>query len=429
MQAFITFLEKYFMPVAGKIADQRHLRAIRDGILVALPFLIIGSFFLIVAFPPIEALEKAVAPYRGNLLLPVGATFDIMTILVTFGIGYYLAQGYKLDPIAGGAISLVAFLVSTPFKDGGIPTAQTGAQGLFVGIIVALISVEIVRLFVKNNIVIKMPQGVPPAVARGFSALLPSTGVILLAWLVRLGLTAAWGVDLHQIVVKLISAPLSALGGTLGGAIVAVVAVQLLWSAGIHGAAIVGGIMSPIWIALSVANQQAIAANQPLPNIITTQFFELFIYIGGSGSTLALAFLMLFWAKSKQLKSIGKVAIAPGIFNINEPITFGMPIVMNPILIVPFILTPVVLAIVTYFAMSTGLVARPYAMAPWTSPTIISGWISTGSISASVLQLINFLIGGAIYYPFFRLWDKQKLAEETAGETKATGGHGVAISG
>jgi cellobiose PTS system EIIC component len=151
-----------------------------------------------------------------------------------------------------------------------------------------------------------------------------------------------------------------------------------------------------------------------LPNVITQQFFDLWIYIGGSGATLALAIAMLLRARSQQLKSLGRLAIAPGIFNINEPITFGMPIVMNPLLIIPFILVPIVLTIVSYVAMAAGLVAKPSGVAvPWTTPIIISGYLATGGkISGSILQIINFFIALAIYYPFFVMWDRQKAAEE-----------------
>lgn len=418
MQGFTAFLEKYFMPVAGRIAEQKHLRAIRDGIIVTMPFLIIGAFFLIVAFPPYQPWMDALAPYRPNLLIPQGAAFDTMSILVTFAIGYYLAQNYKLDALSGGAMSLIAFFISTPFVNGGIPTAQTGAQGLFVGIICAIVAVEIQKVFVRNNIVIRMPDGVPPAVARSFSALLPGLAVMILFWLVRLALVLGLGINLHQVVTKLVTVPLSHLGGSLGGALIAVLAIHLLWACGLHGAAIVGGIMSPIWLALSTANQNAFAAGQAIPNVITQQFFDLYLYIGGSGSTLALAFLMLVFARSQQLKQIGRLSIAPGLFNINEPITFGMPIVMNPILIVPFILTPIVLTIVTYVAMATGIVARVHAIAPWTSPFIISGILTTGW-SGGLLQVVNFLLGGLIYYPFFRLWDKKLKAEEDGTTAKA----------
>jgi PTS system cellobiose-specific IIC component len=213
---------------------------------------------------------------------------------------------------------------------------------------------------------------------------------------------------------QVLQIPLEGLSDSLGAAIIAVLLVQLLWSVGIHGAAIVGGVMGPIWLSLMDQNRQAWEAGKDLPNVITSQFFDLWIYVGGSGATLGLVLMMLLWARSKQLKTIGRLAIGPGIFNINEPVTFGMPIVMNPLLIIPFILAPLVLTLITYLAMSTGIVPRPAGIAvPWTMPVIISGYLASGGkIMGAVLQVVNLIIAALIYYPFLRVWDKQKLAEE-----------------
>lgn len=160
---------------------------------------------------------------------------------------------------------------------------------------------------------------------------------------------------------------------------VAVILVHVLWACGIHGAAIVGGVMGPIWLSLMDQNRVAFQSGHTLPNTVTQQFFDLWIYMGGSGATLALVVAMLLFARSQQLKSLGRLSIAPGIFNINEMVTFGMPIVLNPLLLIPFILVPVVLTIVTYFAMEWGLAARPSGAAvPWTTPIIFSGYLATG---------------------------------------------------
>nr|WP_241254726.1 PTS cellobiose transporter subunit IIC [Brevibacillus sp. SYP-B805] len=433
VNAFISFLENRFMPVAGRIAEQKHLQAVRDGIILALPLLIIGSLFLILGFLPIPGYNEFMAGVFGEkwlskLLYPVNATFDIMAIIVSFGVAYRLAEKYKVDPLASGAISLAAFLLATPYVvkftpegateavdvGGAIPVALMGSQGLFVAMILALLSTEIYRKIIQKNIVIKLPDGVPPSVARSFVALIPAFFVILTVWLIRMIIEVTPFESVHNIVSKILASPLNALGGTLIGAIVAVILVHLLWSAGIHGAAIVGGVMGPIWLSLMDQNRIAFQAGQEPPNVITQQFFDLWIYAGGSGATLAMVILMLTIAKSEQMKSIGRVSIAPGLFNINEPVTFGMPVVMNPILIIPFILAPVVLVIVTYLAMASGLVAKPSGIAvPWTTPPIISGYLATGGkISGSILQLINFFISMAIYYPFFRMWDQQKFAEE-----------------
>jgi cellobiose PTS system EIIC component len=433
MSKINNILENKIMPVAGRIAAQRHLQALRDGLILTMPLIIVGSLFLILGFIPIPGYADFMAGIFGEawlskLLYPVGATFDIMALIAAFGIAYRLAEKYGLDALSAGAISVAAFLLATPYQvsflpegakeaimvGGAIPTALMGSKGLFVAMLVAMLSTEIYRFVVQRNIVIRMPDGVPPAVSKSFIALIPGFFVIAIIWILRLIIEQTSFASLHNIVGELLGKPLGVLGGSLIGSLVAVLLIQLLWSCGLHGASIVGGVMGPIWLSSMDANRIAFQDGQNLPNIFTQQFFDIFIYVGGSGATLALVIAMLFWAKSQQMKQLGRLAIGPGLFNINEPITFGMPIVMNPLMIVPFILAPLVMVITTYFAMSTGLVAKPAGIAvPWTMPPIIGGYLAAGGkISGAILQIVNFVICFGIYYPFFKMWDRQKLAEE-----------------
>lgn len=427
-------LENKVMPVAARIAGQRHLQALRDGLILTMPLIIIGSVFLILGFLPIPGYEEFMARTFGDawltkLLYPVGATFDIMALIAGFGIAYRLAEKYGVDALSAGAISVAAFLLATPYQvsflaegatkavlvGGAIPAVLMGSQGLFVAMIIAMLSTEIYRYIIQKNIVIKMPEGVPPAVSKSFIALIPGAIVITVIWLLRLLVEQTDFESLHNVVGIILGKPLGALGGSLIGSLVAVFFIQLLWSCGLHGASIVGGVMGPIWLASMDANRIAFQGGaSELPNIFTQQFFDIFIYIGGSGATLALVLAMLLFARSQQMKQLGRLAVGPGLFNINEPITFGMPIVMNPLMIVPFILAPLAIVIVTYIAMSTGFVARPSGIAvPWTMPPIIGGYLAAGNkFSGAILQLVNFFVAFAIYYPFFRMWDKQKYAEE-----------------
>ncbi|WP_026692367.1 PTS cellobiose transporter subunit IIC [Peribacillus kribbensis] len=427
------FLEYRVMPAAGRIAAQRHLQALRDGIILTMPLIIVGSLFLILGYLPIPGYADFMAGIFGDawltkLTYPVGATFDIMALIAAFGIAYRLAEKYNVDALTAGAISVAAFLLATPYQvpftpegaskavmvGGAIPSALMGSKGLFVAMLIAMLSTEIYRFIIQKNIIIKMPDGVPPAVAKSFVALIPGFAVIALIWILRLIVEQTSFESLHNIVGELLGKPLGILGGSLIGSLFAVFLIQLLWSCGLHGASIVGGVMGPIWLSAMDANRVAFQADQTLPNIFTQQFFDIFIYIGGSGATLALVIAMVLRSRSRQMKQLGGLAIGPGLFNINEPITFGMPIVMNPLMIVPFILTPMVMVIVTYIAMRTGLVAKPAGIAvPWTMPPIIGGYLAAGGkISGAVLQLINFALAFGIYYPFFRIWDNQKYAEE-----------------
>ncbi|MDO8227232.1 PTS lichenan transporter subunit IIC [Bacillus cabrialesii] len=426
-------LEEKVMPIAGRIAGQRHLQALRDGIILTMPLIIIGSFFLIIGNLPIPGYAEFMAKTFGSswsekLAYPVDATFEIMGLVAAFGIAYRLAEKYGVDALSAGAISLAAFLLATPYQvpftpdgstkeimvGGGIPLSLMGSKGLFVAMIIAMVSTEIYRLIIQRNLVFKMPDGVPPAVSKSFVALIPGFVVIFLIWGARLIVEATPFESLHNIVSVLLGTPLSILGGSLGGSLVAEAVKMLLWACGLHGANIVGGVMAPIWYGAMDANRIAFQAGEVLPKIFTQQFFDIWVNIGGSGATLALVVTMFLRARSKQMKQLGKLAIGPAIFNINEPIIFGMPIVMNPMLLLPFIITPLVTVTLTYIGMSTGLVAKPAGIAvPWTMPPIFSGYLATGGkVSGAVMQAINIAVSFVVYYPFFRMWDKQKLKEE-----------------
>lgn len=425
MKGFTAFLERYLMPMAGRVAAQRHLGAVRDGIIATMPYLIIGSIVLILGNLPIKALADALAPFRPYIVAPYFATFAVLTIFATFGIGYALAQRYKLDPVAGGMMALVAFFLSTPVGADGwsFSMGHLSAGGLFVGIICALVAVEIYRFFVARKIVITMPGAVPPAVGRSFSALLPGAGVVLFFWALQiilwifgknvLGLEAQF--TLHNVVATILG-PLKILAGSLPGALLIVLVIHLLWAVGAHGGNIMAGISGPVFLALMDENIQALAGGKVAEHIFTSSFFDIFVYVGGAGSTLGLAIVMAFFAKSQQLKTLGRLSVGPGLFNINEPILFGAPIVMNPLLLVPFIASPLILTFVTWLAMTTGLLAKTVALAPWTSPFFLGGFVSTNSAMGLVVACINVVLATAIYYPFFRLYDAQRVREES-GET------------
>jgi PTS system cellobiose-specific IIC component len=409
-------LENKVMPIAGRLAAQRHLNALRDGIILTMPLIIVGSLFLILANLPIPGYFEFMAGIFGDdwatkLSYPVGVTFDIMALIACFGVAYRLAEKYPVDPLTAGAIAVAAFLLATPYQvsftpegtaeaiqvAGGIPVALMGSQGLFVAMMIAMFSTEVYRFVVEKDIVIKMPDGVPPAVTKSFIALIPGFIVITSVWLARILVEMTSFETLHNLVTQIVGAPLSLVGGSLIGNLFAVFIAMLLWSVGLHGMNIVNGVMAPIWYGAMDENRIAFQAGEELPNIFTLQFIEM-MNVGGSGATFALVVMMLLWARSQQLKQLGRLSAGPGAFNINEPVIFGMPIVMNPLLIIPFVLTPLVTVIVTYVAMSTGIVAKPAGIAvPWTMPPILHGYLITGgNISGAIMQLVNILIAFAI---------------------------------
>ena len=401
------------------------MAAIRKGIISTLPLTIVGSFFTILSNMPIPAVAHFLAPYQEILDIPFRFTVGILSLYATFGIAYSLAQYYKLDPLTNGIIGVMAFLVATAkplhvLKPQGIVEAgrylniaNLSASSLFAAIVTALVSVEIVHYFTKHNITIKMPDGVPPEVANSFAGLFPAAVVLILFWLVRhlLGFNIATFLSSLLMPLKGILA-----GNSLGGGILTILFITIFWTLGIHGTAIMDPIIRPFWemaIAKNMTEFQAGTNVHHLSTIFTEQFLQWFVWIGGAGGTLALVILFLF-SKSNYLKELGRLALLPGLFNINEPVMFGAPIVLNPILAIPFIIAPIVTAVIAYFATISGLVPMMMARLPFSFPAPIAALMSTNwSWQALVLSLVNFMVDLVIYYPFFKVFEYQQLQRET----------------
>ncbi|CAM2884466.1 PTS sugar transporter subunit IIC [Erysipelothrix tonsillarum] len=425
MDAFVKFLDEKLSAPMAKLANQRHLRAIRDGIIATLPLIIVGSFFLILASPPLPeswGIYKFLKANAAQILLPFRLTMAIMTLYATFGIGSSLAKSYKLDELSGGILATAAFLltfipVNVP-ADAGLevsgwvlPMANLGGGGMFVGIITSILAVEIFRWTDKSNFKISMPPQVPTSVARSFEALVPTAIILVLMATITYWIGFNW----HTFIAGLV-APIVHAADTLPSVLVIVFLVTFFWSFGIHGVSIIGTLARPIWLQLLDTNAIASAAGQPLPAISAEPFYQWFIWIGGSGATIGLAIAMAFFSKSAYAKSLGKTAFIPACFNINEPIIFGAPIVMNPILIIPFIITPMIGTIIAWVATSAGLVSRVIVTAPWTLPGPIGAYIATGGdFRAAILNIILIIVSVVIYYPFFKMYDKKLLEEEQAG--------------
>jgi PTS system cellobiose-specific IIC component len=414
MNKFFEWVERVLMPPMAKLSEQRHLRAIRDGIVSTLPLLIVGSFFLIFAFPPIPKLAEMMSPELvSKILIPFRLTMGLMSLYASYGIGYSLARSYKLDGISGGILSMAAFIMTTiplTMEEAGfvLPMENLGGAGMFVAILMAIFAVEIMRTLQTRDIMIKMPEGVPDSVARSFEALIPAAAVIIIIWVVRVMLDF----DIQAFIMNLFK-PLVRAGNTLPGILIPILLITLLWAAGIHGVSVVGSIARPIWMVLLDENMTALADGaKVLPNVAPEPFFQWFIWIGGSGATLGLVFLFLT-SKSDYLKRLGKACLLPGICNINEPIIFGAPIVLNPLLGIPFIIGPIITGIVSYVALYFNMVNRPSITPPWTLPAPIGAYLATnGDWRSIILVIINILIMVAIYYPFFKAYEKQLLREE-----------------
>ena len=436
-------LEQLSMKMA-KISEQRHLRAIRDGIVSTLPLIIVGSVFLILAFPPFPkewGISVLAKKYAVQMLLPYRMTMFIMGLYAVMGIGYSLAKSYKLDGITGAILSVCAFLLTIMPKminpvevinqtvngqavqiiveegtkgsqllqeDLGyvMQMSKLGSAGLFVGIIVAIFAVEVYRLTTTTGFKIRMPEAVPESVARSFEALTPAAIIIF-----TLTILTYWlKIDLHDIIGSVIK-PILKFSDSWFSVILIVFMITFFWSFGIHGDSIVGSVVRPLWLMLLEQNATALANGQPVPHIAAEPLYQWFVWIGGSGTTIGFALLLLFKSKSAYGKTLGKAAILPSIFNINEPIIFGAPIVLNPTLLPPFIIVPVVNATIAYFAMAAGLVNRVTSTPPWTLPGPIGAFLATnGDFRALILNVILIVISIIINYPYYKLYEKNLLA-------------------
>ncbi|NMF05685.1 PTS sugar transporter subunit IIC [Clostridium beijerinckii] len=411
MNKFFNWLEKYLLPPMTKLSEQRHLKAIRDGIVSTIPLIIIGSFFLVIAVPPNDWLKQLVAPYVNQIMFPYRLSMGIMALYASFGIAYNLAKSYKLDPLSGGSLGLAAFLLTNVplnIDPNGwmLSLSSLGGSGMFTAIIMSIFAVEIFRVCKEKNLTIKMPKEVPISVANSFAALIPAAFIIVPIWIIR----DLLNFDIQKFVLSIFT-PLVTAGNSLPGILVPILLITLLWGCGIHGDSVVGTVARPIWLAMLDANVAAQAAGQPIPNIAPEPFFQWFVWIGGSGATIGLVILML-GSKSRYLKDIARASLIPGICNINEPVIFGAPIMLNPLLIIPFVLGPLICGCVSYFAMTLNLVSKPVILAPWTLPAPIGAYLATGGDwRAIILVLINIAIVTALYFPFLKAYEKKLIKE------------------
>lgn len=420
-QSMIAVIEQSITPLAGRLGQQKYVIAIRDGFTAALPFMIIGSFMLVFIFPPFSPdttngfargwLDFS-QHYREQLMLPFNLSMGVMTFFISVGIGASLGRQFQLDPVMSGLLAFIAFLlVAAPYADGKISTQYLSGQGIFTALITAIYSTRVYAWLKQNNITIRLPKEVPTGVARSFEILIPVLVVIATLHPLNLFIEAQTGMILPQAIMHLLE-PLVSASDSLPAILLSVLMCQIFWFAGIHGSLIVTGIMNPFWMANLSVNQAAMAAGTAIPHIYVQGFWDHYLLIGGVGSTLPLA-LMLLRSKAVHLRTIGRMGVVPGVFNINEPILFGAPIIMNPLFFLPFVLVPMVNATLAYFALKLDLVSRVVSMTPWTTPAPIgASWAANWSFSPVILCLICMATAMVMYLPFLKAYEKQLLAQE-----------------
>ena len=424
----MNWFEEHVVPTMTKVGQLKYLLVLRDAFMLTFPITIFGSFAVVLMNLPFvpQGFKDAMTSVFGNV---GNATTNVVAMFLAFGIGYYLckANGHDSDAQYVGATSLSAFLLVTPalktLADGTQVTgvfniSQLGAQGMFVCMIMAFIAAEAYTFVLKKGWKITMPPMVPPTVSKSFSALIPVLFSLFVVTIINFGIVSIFNSDIHALIVKWIQAPLVNIGSTLGAALVITGAMQFLWFFGIHGDNVIGAVSKPIMEVLRLENLEAFQAGEAIPHIVNQQFLNTFRNgMGGAGGTLIVVAMMVFIMKSKHLKDLGKLAIGPGVFNVNEPVTFGLPTVLNPLCLFPMIVGPLLATVVAYYAMAWGIVPLCTGVEiPWTTPFFISGMMATNSIMGGLLQLVQMAIIGLIWFPFLKMIDKQSLGEDVQNE-------------
>lgn len=442
MNKLFEFLEKYLMGPMGKVSTWRPVRAIVAAGMASIPFTIVGSAFLVLSVIPqafnlqfiVDLWANSFDKIQALYLLAYKCTMGILSLYFAIVIGYEYTKIYveeeelNLNPLNGGLLAVFAYFLTIPeltyskgvisavtgkttiggWTVGGDSLTRLSTSGMFTAILMSILAVQLYRLCVKKNWVIKMPEAVPEGVARSFTALIPGF-VIAFAVLVINGIFILFGTDIYK-VIAIPFAFVSHITNTWLGIVVIYLLVHALWIVGIHGANIVMGLVNPILLANMAQNVDGkfIA--------YAGEFTNSYVTIGGSGATLLLCFYIAFRAKSDQLRMLGKASMGPAIFNINEPLIFGLPIVYNPMLTIPFILAPIVSASIGYWSVQLGLAGKAIAQTPWPTPIGIGAYVgSGGNIGAFVVALICALAAFVIWYPFIKMYDSKLYKEEMDG--------------
>lgn len=394
MNFISNFIEEKMVPVVSKFASLRYMRALKSGFMVIMPLTIIASVFLLITDFPIngypEFMAKIFGPEWDSFLSPAyRATFDMMGILLAGTIAYKLAESDEVDPLPVMIISIVAYVIVTPkfvTAESGevinkvLPMAWLGTKGVITAIIMSITSTEIYRFIVKKNLVIKLPENVPPMVYKSFFSLVPGVIVVAFALLVN-GVFLTMGKSMHEFIYDILQVPLQGLTASPIAITIVAGLNGFLWWFGIHPT-VVNSIVNPLLNANSVENLELFkqgALTLENANIGTIQMIDQFATIGGAGMTIGLVLAMLVVAKSQRMKMLSKLSTVPAVFNINEPIVFGLPIIMNPLMLIPITLAPIVSVLIAYGAIVIGFM-NPFngVVAPWPTPPIFSGFLVSG---------------------------------------------------
>lgn len=445
---FNKFLNDKLVPLGAKISNQPHLKAIRDGMVAATPVALLGGMTLIVTSPPVNletmkptniffqfliAWKQWAMQHGLGIELLFRSSMGLMALFVCMAISNSLAKHYKMQSMNTMIIAAVSFLITSApsslvvFSDilnksktiekalegqsMALPMNYLGAEGIFTAIIIGLLVTESTRFLQDRGLLIKMPEAVPEPVKASFASIIPLVVNVVCIFLISLLVQSlTGGLLIPDLIKKLFSPFVFAVDSVVGIFLISIVT-QLLWVVGLHGSSIVSGLVGAFELGNLAANAEAVTKGLAPEFIYTEPFRAFFMILGGAGATIGLNILMLR-SKDKQMRTLGKLAILPSIFNINEPIIFGVPIVLNPVLAIPFIGVQTVNGILTYIVMKLDILGKTYTYVPWTTPAPIGAAIATMSIIAFFWIIFLIVLDILMWYPFFKTYEKQLLKEE-----------------
>ena len=392
-------------PALTALSENTYLSAIRAGMVSIVPLTIIGGLFLIVSYFPSARWAKIVEPHLPLLQIPVTATYGLLGVFVCFAIAYDLGKRQKQEAFVSAMIATVTFLLlQIQIKDQTFSMDGLGSKGVFTAIIIALISVRVQRFFTDKGLVIKLPPNVPRIVYDSFLSLTPLLCLVLIFWVIRF----VFDVDINNLVQAAFKPLIFALN-TLPGILTYAFLVTLLWSIGINGDNTMDALVAPIFLQYLAANVEAKTAGLPLPYITANGFFTTFVNVGGTGATIALA-LIMFNSRDPAFRKVSRLSLPTQVFQINEPIFFGLPIVLNPIFMIPYVLNALLLTTGTYLLMHWNLINKPFVNVPWTTPPVIGHYlVSGGDWRAALWGLLSIIIAMLVYLPFAKAAERQRV--------------------
>lgn len=408
---FQEFLERWLMPLADKLQSQKQLQALKNGMMSLMAVIIVGCVSLLVANVPgifgVKFSDATIAVIN----LPFNFTFGLLSIYAAATIAYNLSKTYDLEPLSGMLTAIaVQLILCGQLVDGKLDVSYLDSKGLFVSMVIGIVTVEITRILMKNNITFSMPDTVPPIIIRVFQSIIPMFVNVMIFFGLSQAVSSLTGMNVAQLILKILAPAINSLDNPIA-LVILVLVTQLLWFFGIHGMAVTSPIYLPLATSYLAANAAAKVSGAPLDHVFTYGFYLNFVLLTGSGITGGLVFWMLF-SKSKHLKSVGKLSLIPAIFNINEPVTFGLPIVLNPIMFFPFVIGPTICSLVAYLPFYWGWLTRPYIDPPMCTPSIVAGFLTNMDWRSIILVAVICVLSAVMYYPFFKIMEKQELEKE-----------------